>query len=537
MEEEEEALAEALAAADAAAARAAADAAALRTQLALMRQAKQHAQQQPQQATAQPSILQQQHRRSDTNPLQGVRMVLSGAARTAPDAFSGAQSSAALAKTGIRVVESGNASASRNVRVMESGQTASRSGERGRSTARTLASCTNPTREAAAPADARGIAPTISPPREHQAMHIVQQHSVQKPAERYHGSPPPDLHQLGQERVSAGEGWEASSAARRIAQAQTSLEHSLRHNEEEEARTVVWELKTVLVALAATISSTINSDYSSDDSSTHAWLVDIDADVHDPNNLNFMARLDELEQCCRSWMLATALGDRGYEQKREQGLAELATWKTERLLASVAPQMGVWVMVVKALRVLAYGLCARGKYAEAMCANARAMHIKDVLDLRVEDDDGPSVSVREAATQAEEGVNEHDRDGVVRSREKRAPRGARQHHDVGQAISGFQLDDVGQAISGFQLEEGADGQERQSQNDSDGDIQAQVGAEEGLAEERRRREVEEEAAARKRRTCQEKERARVRDAEDKLRQALAQQRAHVSVTQVIACIF
>ena len=525
MEEEEEALTEALAAADAAAARAAADAAALRSQLALMRQAKQHAQQQPQQATAQPSILQQQHRQSNTNPLQGVRMVLSGAATTAPDAFAEAQSSAALAKTGIRVVESGNASASGNVRVMESGQTASRSGERGRSTARTLAPCKVPTREAAAPADAQGIAPTTSPPREPQAMHNVQQHNVQEPAERYHGSPPPELHQLGQERVSAGEGWEASSAARRIAQAQMSLEHS---PEEEEARTVVWELKTVLVALAATISSAIITDYSSEDSSTHAWLVDIDADVHDPNNLNFVARLDELEQCCRSWMLATALGDRGYEQKRGQGLAELATWKTERLRAAVAPQMGVWVMVLKALRVLAYGLCAQGEYAEAMCANARAMHIKAVLDLRVEDDDGPLVSVREAATQAEEGVNQHDRDGVVRSMEQRAPR----------ALPGRRLhNDVGQAISDVQLKEGAGGQERQSRNDSDGDIQARVGAKEALAEERRRREGEEEAAARKRRTCQEKERARARDAQDKLRHTLAQQRAQVSVTQVIACIF
>ena len=356
-------------------------------------------------------------------------------------------------------------------------------------------------------------------------MHNVQQHNVQEPAERYHGSPPPELHQLGQERVSAGEGWEASSAARRIAQAQMSLEHS---PEEEEARTVVWELKTVLVALAATISSAIITNYSSEDSSTHAWLVDIDADVHDPNNLNFVARLDELEQCCRSWMLATALGDRGYEQKREQGLAELATWKTERLRAAVAPQMGVWVMVLKALRVLAYGLCAQGEYAEAMCANARAMHIKAVLDLRVEDDDGPLVSVREAATQAEEGVNQHDRDGVVRNMEQRAPR----------ALPGRRLhNDVGQAISDVQLKEGAGGQERQSRNDSDGDIQARVGAKEALAEERRRREGEEEAAARKRRTCQEKERARVRDAEDKLRQTLAQQRAQVSVTQVIACIF
>jgi hypothetical protein len=65
--------------------------------------------------------------------------------------------------------------------------------------------------------------------------------------------------------------------------------------------------------------------------------------------------------------------DRGGGEKQSD------SWRSR----SVFELAGMWVLVVRALRVLAYASCIHGNFGEAMAANAQALHIEETLGAKV----------------------------------------------------------------------------------------------------------------------------------------------------------
>jgi hypothetical protein len=126
-------------------------------------------------------------------------------------------------------------------------------------------------------------------------------------------------------------------------------------------------------------------------------------------------RLDLLGQACRAWMALSEQEKRAQEEalplarerentfcrphrRDEDGGAGSApaappargadrgggerrsdAWRSQSLFELA----GLWVLVVRALRVLAYASCIHGNFGEAMAANAQALHIEQTLGAKV----------------------------------------------------------------------------------------------------------------------------------------------------------